>query len=82
MIPFKLLSCFLYGYTAWERKGTHWGKRTEVMPPVVEKPVRLQNYKGKANTVKRSKTTFVYSDIRENFKMNAVIFNWNANVFI
>lgn len=52
------------------------------MPHVVEKPFRPQNHQGKANTVKCSKTTFVYSDIKENFKMNAVIFDRNANVSV
>lgn len=52
------------------------------MSHVVEKPVRPQNHKGKANTVMCSTTTFVYSDIKEDFKMNAVIVDWNANVSV
>lgn len=42
------------------------------MPHAVDTPCIPQNYEGKAKAVKCPKTTYVYSDIEETFKMNTV----------
>lgn len=45
------------------------------------KPSRPQNCEGEAEAAKCPKTTFVYSDIKENFK-NIVIFEQNVDMSV